>query len=162
MKGKESLKQQAAEKVNAETRLVQGKTKSEQLKQVEKARLIQDLANAQLKLDAARNQAEATLARGKAEAAVIHLQNEAEVAGIRTAVAGFGNVQNLAQYQILSKLAPALKEIFVSDESEFAQLFAHYLSQATSHGSSPPVALPTSSTAKAPATDTAPERTASE
>ena len=35
LKGKEALKQQATEKVAAETRLVQGKTKSEQQKQVE-------------------------------------------------------------------------------------------------------------------------------
>lgn len=151
LKGKESLKQQAAEKVTAETRLVQGKTKSEQLKQVEQARLVQELANAQLKLDAAKKHAEATLARGTAEAAVIQLQNEAEVAGIRTAVAGFGNVQNLAQYQILLKLAPALKEIFVSDESEFARLFAHYLSQAAGTGKVMPAPLPQSSTVQTPA-----------
>jgi hypothetical protein len=49
---KESLKQQATEKVGAETRLIQGKTKSEQLKAVEESRLKQELANTQLKLDA--------------------------------------------------------------------------------------------------------------
>ncbi|HVU88193.1 MAG TPA: hypothetical protein VHD36_12815, partial [Pirellulales bacterium] len=126
------------------------------LKQVEKARLTQELANAQLKLDAAKKQAEATLARGNAEAAVIQLENEAEVAGIRTAVAGFGNVQNLAQYQILLKLAPALKEIFVSDESDFGKLFASYLSQTVSSGDRPAVTVPASSTANAPVTTDAP------
>jgi uncharacterized membrane protein YqiK len=127
LKAAEALKQQAKEKVEAETRLVQAKTRAQQRKQVEEARLKQDLDNAQLRLDAARLQAEATLAKGKAEAAVIHLQNEAEVAGLRKAVQGFGSAQDFAQYHIVSKLAPALKEIFASDDSEFARMFAAYL-----------------------------------
>ncbi len=123
---KESLKQQAKEKVEAETRLVQAKTKADQMREVELAGLKQDLENAQLLLEAAQSQAEATLAKGKAEAAVIQLTNEAEVAGLRTAVKGFTSVQSFAQYHIVSKLAPALGEIFASDGSDFAKIFADY------------------------------------
>ena len=93
-------------------------------------RFKQELENAQLALDAAEKQAEASLAKGKADATVINLQNDAEVAGLRKAVQGFTNVQTFAQYHLLSKLAPALTEIFASDESDFGRLFSNYLTQA--------------------------------
>lgn len=123
------LKQQAKEKVAAETLLVQATTKAEQLKEVEKSRLEQNLKNAQIELEAARDQAAATLAKGEAEAKVITLKNEAEVAGLRTAVQGFTSAEYFAQYHMLQKLAPALTEIFASDDSEFARLFAGYMSR---------------------------------
>ena len=127
LKATETLKQQSKEMVEAETRLAQAKTKADQLKEVEESRLKQELENAQLQLDAARLQAKATLQRGKAEAEVIQLRNEAEVAGLRRAVMGFASVQHFAQYQMLSKLGPALGEIFASDESDFAKLFSGYM-----------------------------------
>jgi hypothetical protein len=89
------------------------------------------LANAQVQLEAAHDQASATLAKGQAEAAVISLKNEAEVAGLRTAVQGFTSAEYFAQYHILQKLAPALTEIFASDDSDFARLFAGYMSRPT-------------------------------
>jgi regulator of protease activity HflC (stomatin/prohibitin superfamily) len=129
LRAKESLKQQATEKVEAETRLVQAKTKAEQLLEVERLRLEQDLLNSQLRLDAAKNQAAATLAQGEAAAAVIHLQNEADVAGVRRGLEGFSNPQSYAQYHVLQKLAPALSEIFATDESEIARILSGYLGQ---------------------------------
>jgi hypothetical protein len=127
LKAKEALKVQAKEKVEAETALLQAKTRSDQVLEVELSRLKQELDNAQLQLEAAKNQAEAILAKGKAEAAVIGLTNTAEVAGLRTAVQGFSGVQNFAQYHIVTKLAPALSEIFASDSSEFAKIFSGYM-----------------------------------
>jgi hypothetical protein len=124
-----ALAQQATEKVTAETRLSQAKTLATTKKENEKTRLETDLANAQLKLDAAREQAKAVLARGKAEADIINFNNEAEVAGLRKAVQGFAGVQNFAQFHIMEKLAPALSEIFASDDSDFARLFAAYMTQ---------------------------------
>src|SRR5262249_19375826 len=122
-----ALKQQNTEKVQAQTRLVQAKTKANQLKEVEESRLRQELENAQLKRAAAKKEAEAKLAKGRAEAAVTIAQNEAQVAGLRTAVLGFAGPSQYAQYQMISKLAPALGEIFASDESDFAKLFAGYM-----------------------------------
>ncbi|MBX9787562.1 MAG: hypothetical protein K2Y37_01475 [Pirellulales bacterium] len=127
LKAKEALKQQAREKVEAETRVVQAKTKATQMLEVEESGLKQDLTNAQVTLDAARNQAEATLARGRADAAVIQLNNQAKVSGLQTAIDGFGSAQQYAQYQILARLGPAISEIFASDDSEFARLIAEYL-----------------------------------
>ena len=48
LKAKEALKDQATEKVEAETRLIQAKTKSEQLKEVATLEMKQELENAQL------------------------------------------------------------------------------------------------------------------
>ncbi|HEY4310205.1 MAG TPA: SPFH domain-containing protein [Pirellulales bacterium] len=150
LQAKEALKGQAKEKVEAETRLIQAKTKSAQMKEVAISQATQDLENAQLSLDAAEKQAEATLATGKAEAAVILLQNEAEIAGLRKAVAGFANVQTFAQYHLMDKLGPALTEIFASDDSDFGRLFSNYLTQPNGGaGKSPvrPAAIPDSTTA---------------
>lgn len=135
---KEALKAQAKEKVSAETRLLQAKTRADQQLEVEQSRLKQDLENAQLQLDAAKSQSEAILAKGKAEAAVINLTNAAEVSGLRKAVQGFASVHAFAQYQVVSRLAPALSEIFASDSSEFAKLFSGYLT--------PPSAMPVKAT----------------
>lgn len=124
---KQALTEQAKAKVEAETRLLQAVAKGKQTTEVEELRLTQELANAQIRLDAAKRQAEATLSKGKAEAAVAQSENEAEVAGLRQAVQGFAGVQNFAQYHVVTKLGPALGEVFASDDSEFAKLVSGYL-----------------------------------
>lgn len=155
---KTGLKQQAKEKVAAETRLVQATTKAEQLKEVETSRLAQELKNAEVELEAARDQASATLAKGEAEAKVIMLKNEAEVAGLRTSVQGFSSIEHFAQYHILQKLAPALTEIFASDDGDFSRLFADFMSRRLSptpeespgSTAATPTAVPSSVTPAAP------------
>jgi regulator of protease activity HflC (stomatin/prohibitin superfamily) len=122
-----TMKAQATEKVDAETRLVQEKTKARQRLQVQELQLKQELDSAQLRLEAARKQAEAVVTKGKAEAAVITAKNEAEIAGLRKAIQGFESAQQYAQFHVLERLAPTLKEIFASDESEFAKLFSTYM-----------------------------------
>lgn len=129
LKAKEALKDQAKAKVEAETRLIQAKTKASQMKEVALSQATQDLENAQLALDAAEKQAEAKLTKGKADAAVINLQNEAQVAGLRKSAQGFTNVQSFAQYNLMNKLGPALSEIFAADDSDFGRLFSNYLAQ---------------------------------
>ncbi len=127
LKSIEAQKQQNREKVEADTRLLVAKTQARQQTQVEELKLKQELESATIRLDAAKAQAQAVIAKGKAEAAVINLQNEAEVAGLRKAVQGFTGAAQFAQYHVLSKLAPALREVFASDEGEFAKLFSTYM-----------------------------------
>ncbi len=127
-KGKEALSEQRSKLVEANRDLKVAKTLAEQQLAVEEARLKNELKAAQARLDAAREQARAVVTRGKAEAAVILAQNEAEVSGLRTAVAGFPSPEQFAQYHVLSKLSPALSEIFASDTSDFARLFTGYMS----------------------------------
>ncbi len=133
----EALTEQTTDKVSAETRLLQAKTQAAQKKEVAKLQLENDLKSAELKLEAATAQAKAILAKGKVEADVITMQNEAQVAGLRRAVESFTSVQQYAQYQVMSKIAPALSEIFASDESEFAKLFAGYLTPLSSKPAKP-------------------------
>jgi hypothetical protein len=148
LKAKEALKDQAKAKVEAETRLIQAKTKAAQMKEVALSQATQELENAQLTLDAAEKQAEATLTKGKAEAAVIGLQNEAKVAGLRKAVQGFADVQSFAQYNLMNRLGPALNEIFAADDSEFGRLFSNYLTKpAGSTSTSPAIPAVTSDAA---------------
>jgi len=123
----EAVKEQNREKVQANTRLEVAKTQAQQNKQVEEAKLKQELENAKIRLEAAKAKAEGIVAKGKAEAKVIDLQNEADVAGLRKAVQGFANVATFAQYHVLMRLAPSLREIFASDESEFAKIFSDYM-----------------------------------
>jgi hypothetical protein len=127
LKSIEALKQQYREKVEAETRLKVAKTLAQQNKQVEESKLKQELESAQIRLDAAKARAEGILAKGRADADVINVQNEAEVASLRKAVQGFSSAAQFAQYHILTRLAPSLREIFASDESEFAKIFANLM-----------------------------------
>jgi regulator of protease activity HflC (stomatin/prohibitin superfamily) len=137
LKSVEALKEQYRAKVEAQTRLEVAKTQAQQNKQVEEARLKQELESAQIRLEAAKAKAEGIVAKGKAEAAVIDLQNQAEVAGLKKAVQGFSSADNFAQYHVLSKLVPALREIFASDESAFAKIFAGYMASPIGSGSKP-------------------------
>ena len=134
----ETMKERAKEKVEADTRLQVMKTQSKQQLEVEELKLKQELENAKIGLDAAHSKAEAILARGKAAANVTNLQNEAEVAGLRTALQGFSSAAHFAQFHVISKLAPSLTEIFASDDSDFAKIFSSYMN--------PPTGLPPKST----------------
>jgi hypothetical protein len=137
LKAKEALVDQKRAIVDAKTRLGVETEKAQQLKEVEEARLKQELKAAQTRLEAAKNQARAVITKGRAEAAVIKAGNEAEVSGLRTAVNGFPTPEQFAQYHVVSRLAPALSEIFASDSSDFARVFAAYMTPAPSAAGTP-------------------------
>jgi SPFH domain / Band 7 family len=137
LKSVEALKEQYREKVEAETRLKVATTQAQQNKQVEESKLKQELESAQIRLEAAKLKASGIVAKGKGEAAVIDSQNEAEVAGLRKAMQGFSSANNFAQYHVLTRIVPALREIFASDDSEFAKLFAHYMTAPSGTSSKP-------------------------
>ncbi len=126
-KAAEALKDQKDKLVQAETRRKVEMTNAQKAMEVQEKKLEQELKAARVRLEAARDRVKATLSKGKADAAVINAQNEAEVSGLRTAILGFTSADHYAQYQVIAKMAPALAEIFASDDSEFAKLFASYL-----------------------------------
>lgn len=127
LKKADALTQQKAQTVEAGTLLQNATIEAEKRKAVEESRLRNELAIAQIRLDAAKDKAKGIVALGKADAEKIMLENEAEVAGIRKAITGFPSADAFAQYHIMAKLGPALTEIFASDGSDFAKLFAGYL-----------------------------------
>jgi hypothetical protein len=126
-KAAEALKEQRGKVVQANTELKVEMTNAQRKKEVEEKKLQQDLKAAEIRLEAARDRVKSILSKGKADAAVINAQNEAEVSGLRTAIRGFASVDLFAQYQVVARMAPVLAEIFASDNSEFARLFADYL-----------------------------------
>ena len=137
LKSIEAMKQQNREKVEAQTRLNVEKTQAQQNKQVEESKLKQELESAEIRLEAAKARAAGVIAKGKGEAAVINAQNEAEVAGLRKAVQGFTTAGAFAQYHVVMRLGPALREIFASDDSDFAKLFASFMSAANANQKKP-------------------------
>src|SRR5262249_38164411 len=126
-KANEALEEQKSKLVEANRDLKVANKQAEQRTKVEEAKLQNDLKAATTRLEAAKEQAKATITRGKAEATIINADNEAEVAGLKTAVAGFPTPDHYAQYRVLLKLSPALAEIFASDSSDFAKLFSTYV-----------------------------------
>jgi hypothetical protein len=138
LKLKEALKLRETALGDARTELNQEQQKTEGALMAQEAKLKQDLENAQLGLEAAQADAKATLSRGKVDADLLQKKNEADVSGLKTAIQGFSSADQYAQYQVMSKLAPALTEIFASDNSDFAKLFAAYMTP--SKKETPPVA----------------------
>jgi regulator of protease activity HflC (stomatin/prohibitin superfamily) len=130
-RAKEVLAEQRRLVVDANTKLEQEKINAQRRKDVEQARLEANLKAATARLEGAKKRAEATITEGKAEASIITANNEAEIAGLKTAIAGFATPEQFAQYQVLTKLAPALSEIFTSDNSEFAKVFTTYITAGT-------------------------------
>jgi hypothetical protein len=125
---KEAEAEQKELVVKASTKLEQEKINAQRRVEVEQTRLEASLKAAQARLEGAKERAKATVTKGKGDAAVTMAKNQAEVAGLQTAVAGFPTPEQYAQYQVLLKVAPALSEIFASDQSEFAKVFTTYMS----------------------------------
>jgi regulator of protease activity HflC (stomatin/prohibitin superfamily) len=150
---KKAMITQQSAKVSAQKDLQVAQTAAKQRLEVEEAKLTQDLANAQIRLDAAKSKAKEIQANAKAEANVVQLQNEAEVAGLKKAVSGFPSADYFAQYHVLMKLAPALGEIFASDTSDFAKMFAAYMTPPNTN--KPPVTAAAAPPANPPPMGTA-------
>jgi hypothetical protein len=85
------------------------------------------LKSAEVRLLAARSDAKAMLSKAQAKADNANKDNEASVASLKTAIAGFPTPEHFAQYNVLQRLSPSLTEIFASDQSEFAKLFTAYM-----------------------------------
>jgi regulator of protease activity HflC (stomatin/prohibitin superfamily) len=141
-KAKEALEEQKAQVGEANVKLEVATVKAQQRMEVTEKEFKQKLDNAQVRLDAAKEEAKAVLAQAQADADVIEKQNEAEVAGLKRAVQGFTSPDAFAQYQVLTKVAPALTEIFASDDSDFAKLFAKYMASPSGQPATTPVGTP--------------------
>lgn len=126
-KATEVLKERSTKMVDAKQKLKVAQKLAAQNLEVAEAEQKNLLRSAQARLDAAKKQAEAILTDGKADASITMAKNEAEVAGLKTAVGGFPTPDHYAQFEVLKKVSPALSEIFASDNSEFAKLFSAYM-----------------------------------
>ena len=146
LKSTEALSEQRRKVIAATTKLERAKIDAQRMIATLEAEQEALVKSAQARLDGAKKRAEAIQTTGEAEAAVITAENEAEVASLKTAIAGFGTAQSFADYQVLTKVAPVLSEIFASDTSDFAKLFSNYLqSQPSSLPVTPPATAKTDS-----------------
>jgi hypothetical protein len=127
LKSTEALAQQRKLIIDANTKLEQAKIIAQRRLANEKAQLEAELESAQARLDGAKKRAEAILNAGRAQANVAIADNEATVAELKTAIAGFQSPDHFARYHVLRKMAPVLSEIFASDSSDFAKLFSSFL-----------------------------------
>jgi hypothetical protein len=127
LKSTEALAEQRKKTIDATTKLERAKINAARRVQNVESKLRAELASAEALLEGAKRRAEAIRTAGKAEAAVAMADNEATVAGLRTAIDGFGSPAAYARYQVLQKLAPALTEVFASDQGEFATFFSKYM-----------------------------------
>ena len=152
---KESLKQQATEKVGAETRLIQGKTKSEQLKAVEESRLKQELANTQLKLDAAeiRPKPRWPPAAPRPPSSICKTTPRWPACAPPCRALARRCTSPSTRF---SKLSPALTEIFASDQSDFGKIFSEFMSARARRARRPPATTPASVTGTNSARETRP------
>lgn len=130
LKSTEALAQQRRLTIDANTKLEQAKIVAQRRLNNEKAQLEAELQSAQARLDGSKKRAEAILTTGRAQANVATAENEAAVAELKTAIAGFQSPDHFARYHVLKKLSPVLSEIFASDSSDFAKLFSSYLTPA--------------------------------
>lgn len=110
--------QQRKRLIDASREVISMRTKAEQEQKVAVTKAEQEAAVALTRLSAAKDQAAAVLSKGKADAQVIRLQNEAEVSGLKAAVAAFDNNGYLfAQHVLMQKLAPAYQKMMVNTAS---------------------------------------------
>jgi regulator of protease activity HflC (stomatin/prohibitin superfamily) len=126
-KANEAKVKQSGAVTAAMTDLERTKIQMQQKLKILEAELTTQKEAAQIRLEAAKSEATKILALAESEAKVAEKQNLAEIADIKTAIQGFPGVDTFAQYHMVKALGPALAEIFASDGSEFAKLFAGFM-----------------------------------
>jgi regulator of protease activity HflC (stomatin/prohibitin superfamily) len=94
------------------------------------------LAVAKIKLLAAKDEAAAVRSRGKAAAEVVKLENVAQAAGWKEAVAAFqGDGHRYARYVLLEKMAPAYRQIMANTaDSPIMDIFKSFEPQPETRG----------------------------
>ena len=78
-------------------------------------------------LEAARQEAAATVARGKANSEVILQHARAEADTLKMSVEAFGGADNLAYYELVTKLAPSISSLFENTDGIFGGIFRELL-----------------------------------
>jgi hypothetical protein len=101
--------------VKAEQEVVKMTVEASQKQTVAVTKANELLAVAKIKLLAAKDEAAAVRSRGKAAAEVVKLENAAQAAGWKQAVAAFqGDGLRYARYVLLEKMAPAYRQIMAN------------------------------------------------
>ncbi len=101
---------------------------AEQYRAVELTQAQRKFEVATIKLEAAKDKAAAILAQGQAEAAVTVMGHKAEAEGIAAKVNAFETGEKYAEYMLILKLSPGIRQILSNTEGPFAKLFERFSS----------------------------------
>lgn len=93
---------------------------------VEVTKAERDLEVAKIRLEAAQDRAATILAEGKAEAAVTVMKHTAEAEAVRAKISAFGTGEKYAEYQLITKFSPGIRQILSNTEGLFADLFQRF------------------------------------
>lgn len=85
------------------------------------------LAVAKVMLEAAKDRAAQVRAKGEAQAAVTVMKYKAEAEAIKAKIQAFGQGEQYAEYQLITKLAPGIRKILSNTEGLFAELFERFV-----------------------------------
>ena len=81
---------------------------------------------AEIRFEAAADTAAKVIAEGQANADVIVMKHKAEAQGVSEKIAAFQTGEKYAEYQLITKFAPGIKQILSNTEGLFAQLFERF------------------------------------
>ncbi len=99
---------------------------SERYQAVEVTKGQRDLEVARIKLEAAKDRAAKILAVGQAQADVTVMKHQAEAEAVRAKINAFGTGQKYAEYQMITKFAPAVRRVLSNTDGLFADLFERF------------------------------------
>ncbi len=100
---------------------------AEQYRAVEVTKARKELEVGKIQLEAAKDKAAAVLAKGQAEAAVTVMAHKAEAEGVKAKVTAFGQGDKYAEYALIMKLSPGIKDILSNTDGPFAKLFERFI-----------------------------------
>ncbi len=99
---------------------------AERYQAVEVTKGERDFEVAKIMLEAAKDRAAKTLAEGQAHAEVAVMKHQAEAQAVRAKIKAFGTGEMYAEYQLITKFAPGIRQVLSNTEGLFAELFERF------------------------------------
>jgi uncharacterized membrane protein YqiK len=100
--------------------------RAEQYQKVEVTKAEKELEVARIRLEAAKDRAAKITAEGFATAEVTVMKHRAEAQAVEAKISAFGTGGKYAEYQLIMKLSPGIKQVLSNTEGLFAKLFERF------------------------------------
>ncbi len=99
---------------------------AERYEKVEIIKAERDKGVAEINLEAAKDKAAQALAKGQAQAEVTVMKHRAEAQAVQAKIAAFTTGELYAEYQLITKFAPGVRQILSNTDGLFAKLFERF------------------------------------
>ena len=99
---------------------------AEQYQKVEVTKAQKELEVARIRLEAAKDRAARITAEGFAKAEVTVMKHRAEAQAVQAKISAFGTGGKYAEYQLITRLSPGIKQVLSNTEGLFAKLFERF------------------------------------